>query len=121
MSMDDSLAADMSPFEKIWQDEQENSEKARQSAWKVSRRLADKLRSQFKATQVLAYGPLVRSGPFDKHSPVELAVTGIAPDQFARALAVTKRMRSEFELELVDLNECSTRLGKQIKREGIAV
>lgn len=68
----------------------------------------------------MLFGSLVHSGRFSERSDVNLAVSGIQPASFFRAWAVGGAS-CPFELDLVDLADCSPTLRKLIEEEGVPV
>jgi predicted nucleotidyltransferase len=103
-----------------WLAQQEAWKQRRQEAWDAAREIAAILRLCFGAEQVIALGSLVHSGRFSERSDVDLAVSGIRPASFFRAWAVAGAS-CPFELDLVDLADCSPTLRKLIEEEGVPV
>ena len=99
--------------------EQHEWESRREVAWAGAHRAAELLRTRFGARQVIAFGSLVRLGPYDANSDIDLAVEGIVPRQFFRASAVEATAVGQFELDLIDLADCPARLRAEILREGV--
>jgi hypothetical protein len=67
----------------------------------------------------VAFGSLTQTGPFDDRSDIDLAVTGIAPEQFYQAYAVATAVCRQFDLDVVDLDSCAESLRDVISREGV--
>jgi uncharacterized protein len=101
-----------------WLREQQDWQNRRERAWESARRAATVLRDQFGARRVIAFGSLVRSGPFDDRSDVDLAIEGVPPGQFFRAGAAAAAV-CHLELDIVDLADCSPRLREAILSEGV--
>jgi predicted nucleotidyltransferase len=101
-----------------WLAEQAAWEQRRQQAWDAAREAATILRLRFGADRVIAFGSLVHHGRFAECSDVDLAVSGIRPASFFRAWAVVGAS-CPFELDLVDLADCSPALRKLIEEEGV--
>jgi predicted nucleotidyltransferase len=96
---------------------QQTSEKWEQ-AWEVARAAAQLLREQFGAKQVAAFGSLVHRDWFTAWSDIDLAIWGLPAHQFYRAVAAVTGLSSEFKIDLVDAESCSTRLRQIIASEG---
>lgn len=103
-----------------WLAQQEAWEQRRQEAWDAAREVAAILRLRFGAEEVIAFGSLAHGGRFSERSDVDLAVSGIRPGSFFRAWAVAGAS-CPFELDLVDLADCSPTLRKLIEEEGVPV
>jgi len=101
-----------------WLARQEAGERRRAEAWKAAREVAALLRIRFAAERVVAFGSLVRPGVFSEHSDVDLAVSGILPAVFFKAWAAAGDA-CPFELDLVDLRDCSPALCRLIEEEGV--
>ncbi len=85
----------------------------------VARAAARLLRERFAATRVAAFGSLAKRACFTPWSDVDLAVWGIPPEQFYRAVAAVTGLTPSFEVDLVDAESCRPGLRQVIDREGI--
>lgn len=90
-----------------------------QQAWQIARNAAHLLREQFQVTQVIVFGSLVHRETFTIYSDIDLALRGIAPRQFYRAVAAVTALSRDFEIDIVDVEDCSPNLLGHIEREGI--
>lgn len=90
-------------------------------AWDVARVAAQILREQFAAERVVAFGSLARRERFTVRSDVDLAAWGIEADQFYRAVAAISGFSPDFEVQLVDIEDCPPSLQQRIQREGIDI
>jgi predicted nucleotidyltransferase len=90
-------------------------------AWDVARTAADLLRERFGANQVVVFGSLAHDEGFTRWSDIDLAVWGISPDAFFRAVAAVTGLSTEFKVDLVDPQDCRPALRRAIEREGVAV
>ncbi len=88
-------------------------------AWKVARHAAHLLREQFKAKRVIAFGSITHKDWFATWSDIDLAVLGVPADRFYQAVAIVSELSEEFEIDLVDPEECHPRLREVIEQEGI--
>ncbi len=119
-SMDRSFAVFLPHIRRRWLEEQRGWDRRRTRALESARRAASVLRARHGATQVIAFGSLVRTGPFDEHSDVDLAAAGIPARDFFRASA-DAAAACDFELDLVDLADCPSSLRDAILREGMSL
>jgi predicted nucleotidyltransferase len=101
-----------------WLAEQAVWEQRQKEAWEAACEAATILRTRFAADQVLAFGSLVHPGRFSDRSDIDLAVSGILPAFFFKAWAVAGAS-CPFELDLVDLADCSPALRDLIEEEGV--
>jgi len=118
VSVEEDFSAYLPGIRQRWLAQQKARERRRQEAWEAAREMAALLRSRFGADQVIAFGSMLYEGRFDERSDIDLAVSGIAPRAFFKAWAEAGR-HCPFELDLVDLADCSPALRKLIEEEGI--
>jgi len=88
-------------------------------AWEIARTIARLLREEFGATRVVAFGSLAHHDWFNTWSDIDLAVWGIPAHRFYRAVAAATGLSSDFEVDLVDPENCWPAVRKAIEREGI--
>jgi predicted nucleotidyltransferase len=91
----------------------------RERAWELARQAGEVLRTQFNIARVAIFGSLINPDRFHRWSDVDLAVWGLAPDDYFRAVGMLLDMSSEIEVNLVDVTACSASLLATIEREGI--
>jgi len=101
-----------------WLEQQAARRKRQEEAWAVARQMATLLRIRFAAQEIIAFGSLVYPGRFDDRSDIDLAVSGIPAGGFFRAWAAAGAI-GPFELDLVDLADCSPTLRDVIAQEGV--
>lgn len=89
----------------------------RERAWERAQRAAILLRG-FGATRIIVFGSLVRTGPYDTRSDIDLAEEGISPAKFYSAYAKAAAAVEDFELDVVDLADCQPALRKAVLDEG---
>ncbi len=90
-----------------------------EQAWEVARLAARVLRERFDATRVVAFGSLAHRAWFTPWSDIDLAAWGISADRFCRAVASVTGLSPEFEIDLVDPEDCRPALQQVIEREGV--
>ena len=90
--------------------------------WKRSLEIAQKaailLRQQFKVQEVICFGSILQSDRFTLTSDIDLAVKGLAVEQFFRAVAQLQDLSPEFKIDLVDLDRCCRSLKIAILLDG---
>lgn len=91
-----------------------------EEARRVASALARELRSRFGAERVILFGSLAR-GEFSGRSDIDLAVWGIPPREFYRAVAFASGFSKVWAVDLVDAEDCSELLKGSIVREGVAL
>jgi predicted nucleotidyltransferase len=89
-------------------------------ARRVASTLARELRSRFGAERVVLFGSLAR-GEFSGRSDIDLAVWGIPPGEFYRAVAFASGCSRVWAVDLVDADDCSEALKRNIEQEGISL
>jgi len=115
---EEEFAAYLPSVRRRWLAEQAAAEGRREEAWAAARDVATLLRVRFGAERVVAFGSLVRPGFFSEGSDVDLAVSGVPAAAFFKAWATAGDV-CPFELDLVDLRDCSPALRLLIEEEGI--
>jgi predicted nucleotidyltransferase len=88
-------------------------------AWSEARVAANVLRERFGAARVVAFGSVANKGSFGPWSDIDLAVWGVPPERFYKAVAAVTAISSEFEIDLVDGETCPPKLRARLAREGI--
>lgn len=121
MSEQEAYADYLPHIKKRWQAKQASWAQRRRLAWDAARRIAEMLHSTHGADQVIAFGSLVGSGPFDGRSDIDLAVAGIAPANFFRAYVEAMTLAGDFKLDLIDLADCPPTIRTSILEKGVAV
>lgn len=91
--------------------------------WLQARRVAQEaaklLREEFGAEEVLLFGSLVRRSWFTVWSDIDLAVRGVPPDRYFSAVAAVTGLSPDFQIDLIDLEDCSVDLRSVIECDGI--
>jgi predicted nucleotidyltransferase len=93
----------------------------REHAWKVARSAAEMLKRRFGATRVVVFGSLTRKEGFTPWSDVDLAVWGIAPEEYyhAAGTAMDNGLEEGIRVDVVDMEECGPKFLLDIEEEGI--
>ncbi|MBM3237856.1 nucleotidyltransferase domain-containing protein [Candidatus Poribacteria bacterium] len=89
-----------------------------EQAWEVARSAAQLLREQFGAKQVAVFGSLVHRDCFTPWSDIDLAVWGIPAHQFYQAVAAVTGLSPNFQVDVVDAEDCAMGLRQIIESEG---
>ena len=85
-------------------------------------KLAALLRKQFGAKRVKVFGSLVDKGRYAKWSDIDLAVWGIAPEQYFKVVGAANDLSPDINVDLVEPETCSSlTLKRIIKEEGIEI
>ena len=101
------------------QQEEEALSQRLELARETAQKAADLLREQFSAKNVTLFGSVARGQGFHQRSDIDLAVDGIAHQDFWRAWSALDRIGTDFEFDLVDVETASMDLIDQIRQEGI--
>lgn len=107
--------------ERKWQESQAERIQREKRAWELARLAAALLKEQFRATNVMLFGSLVRNDCFTLWSDVDIAAWGISPDETLRAMEAVRDLDEIIELNLVDVDTCTSTLLANIEREGIVL
>jgi predicted nucleotidyltransferase len=91
----------------------------REQGWKLAKKAAKLLRTQFQAERVAVFGSLLHEARFTRWSDIDIAAWGIPTDQTFRAIGAVLDLDSSFEINLVDVNTCSPTLLEAIEKEAV--
>jgi predicted nucleotidyltransferase len=119
MKKQEQYAAYLPQIKQRWLAEQASWTERRQRAWQTARQIAALLRTKYGAQQVIAFGSLTDSGPFDERSDIDLAVSGIAAADFFTAYAQAMLLSPEFKLDLLELADCPPSVRAGIVARGV--
>ncbi len=92
-----------------------------QHARALARRVAVVLRQRFHVGRVMVFGSLVHPGCFTAWTGVDIAVTGLRPEDAFRAIGMAMDLDAELAVDLVDGATCSDALRRVIEQEGVPV
>lgn len=85
-------------------------------------KLAALLREQFGAERVKVFGSLIDKDRYTRWSDIDLAVWGIAPEQYYKAVGAVNDLSADIKVDLIDLRSCkSATLEQIIEEEGIKI
>jgi predicted nucleotidyltransferase len=87
-------------------------------ATSVARSIAKELVTRFGAKKVILFGSLARGG-YTRWSDIDLAVWGIPPVDFFKAVSFATGFSKIWKVDLVDGGDCSNGLQDVILGEGI--
>lgn len=114
--------ADLASYVEAWKERarEEDAQRAsaRGRALADAQRIAALLAREFGATEVVLFGSLAREGDFRLDSDIDLAAGGIAPERFFAASSAAAA-QTQFELELVPLEDVAPALRARIDIEGV--
>jgi len=93
----------------------------REDAWRVARVAAEMLKKRFGVTRVVVFGSLAHETVFTQWSDIDLAVWGIAPEEFYRAAGAAMDIGLEegIRVDVVDAGDCGPQFLAEIEQEGI--
>ncbi len=114
---------EMAPYRQTmvrrYAEKQRESALRRERAWEVTRAAARLLKEQFGAARVMVFGSLTRTGLFDQHSDVDLAVGGLDERLYLRALSCLLDLDPEIPVDLAEIETARPALRAAIEREGV--
>ncbi|MFQ5640512.1 MAG: nucleotidyltransferase family protein [bacterium] len=90
----------------------------RKRALKAADQIASRLRNDFGAEHIYLFGSTLLQDYFYLHSDIDIAVRGIAPEKFLRALYEVNDMDHGFRVDLVDLPTSDDFLKRRISDQG---
>ncbi len=112
-------------YQKFYKEqEKKKKEKLQQrysQAWSIARKAAKILYQEYKAQKVVVFGSLRNIELFSEWSDVDIAVLGIKPELYYKAVASVISLSPIFKIDVVDLDDCQESLKKAIIKEGIVL
>ncbi|MDQ2692887.1 MAG: nucleotidyltransferase domain-containing protein, partial [Chloroflexota bacterium] len=87
-------------------------------AWRVARKAAKILKTEYGVERVMVFGSLIHPALFHERSDVDLAVWGLAGREFYRAVSVLLDIEPSISIDLVAFEDARRRLQDVIMREG---
>ncbi|MBW1804365.1 MAG: nucleotidyltransferase domain-containing protein, partial [Deltaproteobacteria bacterium] len=85
----------------------------------LSRQIAGLLKEKYGARRVVLFGSLAHKTWFTPRSDIDICAEGIPVDMFFQAESEIQKISEGFKVDLVDPQECSRELQREIKEEGI--
>ncbi len=83
------------------------------------RKAAAMLKTRFSAKRVVLFGSLAHSAWFLPDSDVDIAVEGLAPEDYWHAWRMVEEIIGDRPVDLIDMQEASETLLKAIDRYGV--
>jgi uncharacterized protein len=91
----------------------------REDALKTAKQAAQMLRDSYGAKKVVLFGSLSASSGFGRYSDIDLAAWGVPPGDFYRAVAAVTGISDQFNIDLIDPDNCRLSIREAIFTEGI--
>ncbi len=88
-------------------------------AWEVARKAADLLRKRYGVNRIRVFGSLVHKDNFHPGSDVDLAVEGLKPSDYWKALASVLFIDDKVTVEVIDRAICRPEVWEVVEREGV--
>jgi len=104
--------------------EDQKKEKLQQryhEAWNVARKAANILYQRYQAKKVAVFGSLTDIELFNEWSDIDIAVWGVKPELYYRAVAEIISLSPIFKVDIVDTDDCHKTLQELIEKEGIII
>lgn len=89
-----------------------------ESAWEEAKKAAAIL-TNFGAGRVVVFGSLTDISSFTERSDIDLAVSGIPDEKFYAAVGAVTGAIKGFKVDVLDMDDCKSRLKKAVERDGI--
>lgn len=84
------------------------------NAWHAARQAASVLEDELGAERVVLFGSVAREERLSPHSDLDLAVEGLAPMAYYRAVARLQSIPEEIDVDLVRLESCRDSLRQTV-------
>jgi len=112
-------------YQKFYKEqEKKKKEKLQQryyQAWSIARKAANILHQEYKAQKVVIFGSLRNNEHFSEWSDIDIAVWGIKPELYYKAVARIISLSPIFKIDVVDPEDCQESLKDIIEKEGIVL
>ena len=92
---------------------------ARRNAWHAARQAASVLEDEFGVERVVLFGSVAREERLSPHSDLDLAVEGLAPMAYYRAVARLQSIPEKMTVDLVRLESCRDSLRQTVDETGV--
>lgn len=89
-----------------------------EKAWQTTHKISAMLKKKYKAEKVIAFGSLTTKS-FNDYSDIDIGVAGISSEKFYKAVAETETLSNEFNIDILDIEDCSHALKEKILRDGV--
>lgn len=96
-------------------------EERRVKALDVAKQASSLLKRRFGAERVVLFGSLASKDSFTPWSDIDIAVWGIAPDDFYFAVAAVTGLSPDFKIDLVEPATCRKTINNVIQQQGIEI
>jgi len=90
-------------------------------AFQIAKAVATYLRTNYHVDKVYIFGFLSDINDFNEWSDIDLSVTGISSHLFYKAVADVTHFDQEFEIDLIDINDCKKEMKATIESFGIEI
>lgn len=87
-------------------------------AWRLARKAAKILKTEFGVTKVAAFGSLLHPALFHSKSDVDLAVWGMDETKYYRAVSILLDIDPKISIDLVSVEDARPALRIVIEKEG---
>ncbi|MEC4894293.1 MAG: nucleotidyltransferase domain-containing protein [Oscillatoria sp. PMC 1051.18] len=101
------------------QQEQEKMVKKQQSGWKVAKEAAELLKREFGAQKVVIFGSMLKLDKLHDRSDLDLAVWGLNPRDYYRAVGKLLSLDPDIPVDLVEVESAKPHILKVIEEEGV--
>ena len=88
-------------------------------AWQTARQAAVLLRQKYQVRRIRVFGSLLYPHLFHPNSDIDLAVEGLAIQDYWNALADVLFLDKKYTIDLVDPDTCSPSIWSTVEREGV--
>ncbi len=88
-------------------------------AWQTARRATQLLQERYGVSRVRVFGSLIHPTQFHTRSDIDLAVEGLAVQDYWDALADVLFLDDEVTVDLVDSDTCAPAIWAIVEKEGV--
>ena len=96
-------------------------EARRQRGLALARQAAERLKTEYGASQVAVFGSVLKPQLFHERSDVDLAVWGLDEQLYLRALSALLDLEPDISVDLVEVEHARPELQRIIEQDGLAL
>ncbi len=108
-------------WKQIQKERQESLKRRHDSAWSLAAKAAEFLRKNFDVSKIVVFGSVAQSELFHPVSDVDLAVWGLNPGVYFRAVGQLQALDPQISVDLIMFEEASESLQRAIIEGGVEI
>jgi len=116
---DEQMAMYRASAQQRWQDKRDRLYHRQQLGLAVARQASDLLKQRFHVQKVMLFGSMCSPDSVHERSDVDLAVWGLNPREYFRAVGQLQALHPNISVDLVEVESAAPRLLREIEASGV--